>query len=284
MDIQRLVAATGLAGISLTSGVLAQQPASPRPTFEVATIKRTVSVSDGSFVRVQPGGRLSVGNNSLWNIIRNAYRVQGFQIVGGPDWINSERWEIVAKAEGDPPPDQLMAMLQNLLADRFKLVIRREMRDSPIYALVMARPDGRLGPQLHASSTDCAALIAAARASGNTRLPAPPGGGPLCGTRQNRGIMETNATTMADLARNLSTVAGRSIVDKTGLTGNFDLKLTWTAETPARAPGAAAGGPTAEDTVSLFTAIQEQLGLKLDPQHGHVDTLVIDSAERPVED
>ena len=255
-----------------------------RPSFEVATIKRNVSGGDNAFVRAQPGGRLSVGNNSLWNIIRNAYRLQGFQIVGGPDWITTERWDIVAKGEGDPTPPQLLVMLQNLLADRFKLVVRREMRDSPIYALILARPDGRLGPQLHASSTDCAALMEAARASGNTRLPAPPGGGPVCGTRTNRGIMETNATTIADLARNLSSIAGRSIADKTGLTGNFDLKLTWTPETPSGAPGAAAGGPAAEDTVPLFTAIQEQLGLKLDPQRGPVDVLVIDSAERPVED
>jgi uncharacterized protein (TIGR03435 family) len=255
-----------------------------RPSFEAASIKRNVSGSDNAFVRAQPGGRLSVGNNSLWNIIRNAYRLQGFQIVGGPDWITTERWDIVAKGEGDPAPPQLLVMLQNLLADRFKLVVRREMRDSPIYALILARPDGRLGPQLHASSTDCAALMEAARASGNTRLPAPAGGGPVCGTRTNRGIMETSATTMADLARNLSGIAGRSIVDKTGLTGNFDLKLTWTPETPAGPPGAASGGPAAEDTVSLFTAIQEQLGLKLDAQRGPVDVLVIDSAERPVED
>jgi uncharacterized protein (TIGR03435 family) len=255
-----------------------------RPTFEVATIKRTVSTSDNSFVRVQPGGRLSVGNNSLWNIIRNAYRVQGFQIVGGPDWINSERWEIVAKAEGDPAPEQLLVMLQNLLADRFKLVVRREMRDSPIYALVLARPDGRLGPQLLPSSTDCPALIAAARASGNARLPAPSGGGPICGTRMIAGRMTTSATTMADLARNLSPVAGRSITDKTGLTGIFDLTLTWTPELPPGAAGGDAPRPAADDTVSLFTAIQEQLGLKLDPQRGPVDTLVIESAQRPVED
>src|SRR6266850_5669876 len=122
-----------------------------RPTFEVATIKRNVSVSDSVFVRTQPGGRLSVGNNSLRNIIRNAYRLQNFQIVGGPDWINTERWDIVAKADGNTKPEDLLVVLQNLLADRFKLVVHREMRDSPIYALVLARTDGRLGPQLKVS-------------------------------------------------------------------------------------------------------------------------------------
>jgi len=254
-----------------------------RPTFEVATIKRNVSVSDSAFVRTQPGGRLSVGNNSLRNIIRNAYRLQNFQIVGGPDWINTERWDIVAKADGNTKPEDLLVVLQNLLADRFKLVVHREMRDSPIYALVLARTDGRLGPQLKVSSTDCAAMIAAARASGVP--PAPPaGGGPQCGTRMVAGRMLTSSTTMSDLARNLSPIAGRSIVDKTGLTANFDLDLKWTPEPPPGAAGADAPRPAGDDTVSLFTAIQEQLGLKLDPQRGPVDTLVIDSAQRPVED
>lgn len=245
--------------------------AAQRPTFEVASIKRNVEVSDRAFVRGEPGGRLSVGNNTLRNIIRNAWRLQDFQIVGGPDWVNTDRWDIVAKAPDNAPPDRSFVMLQNLLVDRFKLVIKREMRDSPIYALVVARADGRLGPHLKVSTTDCAAIIAAARASG-VPPPPPAGGGPLCGTRTNAGRMMTSSTTMADLARNLSPMAGRSIIDRTGLTANYDLDLTWAPD------------PTAGDGVSLFTAIQEQLGLKLDAQRGPVDTLVIESAGRPTED
>jgi uncharacterized protein (TIGR03435 family) len=256
--------------------------AAQRPTFEVASIKRNIEVSDRAFVRNEQGGRISVGNNTLRNIVRNAWRLQNFQIVGGPDWINTERWDIVAKAADNPQPEQLLIMLQNLLIDRFKLVIKREMRDTPIYALVLARPDGRLGPKIQASTTDCATIIAASRARSGAPPPPPPGGGPLCGTRQTVGRMTTNSTTIADLARNLSQVAGRSIVDKTGLMGSFDLELTWT---PDPQPGAAADArPAGDDTVSLFTAIQEQLGLKLDPQRGPVDTLVIESAARPVED
>ena len=269
-------AALVVAACLALSGPLVAQ----RPTFEVASIKRNVAVNDRAFVRGEPGGRISVGNNSLRNIIRNAWRVQDFQIVGGPDWLNTDRWNIIAKAAGNAPPEQMMVMLQNLLIDRFKLTVRRETREMPIYALVLARPGGALGPKARVSSTDCAAITAAARASG-APPPTPAGGGPLCGTRTAAGRMMTSSTTMADLARNLSPIAGRSIVDKTGLTGSFDLDLTWTPEGPAGpGDGAAAGS----DTVSLFTAIQEQLGLKLDAQRGPVDTLVIDSAERPVED
>src|SRR5947207_14637643 len=107
-----------------------------RPAFEVASIKRNNSGSDNASVRGQPGGRITLTNNTLWNIIRNAWGLQGFQIVGGPDWVNKDRWDIVAKAEGDPPPQQYGAMVQTLLADRFKLVVHRETREMPIYALV----------------------------------------------------------------------------------------------------------------------------------------------------
>jgi uncharacterized protein (TIGR03435 family) len=264
--------------LTLSATVWAQ-----RPTFEVASIKRNVEVSDRAFVRVEPGGRLSVGNNTLRNILRNAWRLQTFQIVGGPDWIETEHWDIVAKAADNPAPEELVVMLQNLLIDRFKLAVRREVRDMPVYALVLARPGGSLGPQAKVSSTDCGPMIAAARAG--TPPPRRADGGPTCGTRMTFGRMQTNSTTMADLARNLGQVAGRSVVDKTGLTGSFDLELTWTQDGPLP-PGAVGDRlpPAPENGASLFTAIQEQLGLKLEAQRGPVDTLVIDSAARPTED
>jgi uncharacterized protein (TIGR03435 family) len=270
-----------LLALTLGSMASAQAPVD-RPSFEVASIKRNVAVSDRAYVRNEQGGRISVGNNTLRNIIRNAWRLQEFQIVGGADWINTERWDIVARAADNPPPEQLLVMLQNLLIDRFKLVVRREARESPIYALVLARPDGRLGPQAKVSSTDCAAVFAAVRA-GNPP-PRPPGGGPMCGTRMNFGRMSTNATTMLDLARNLSVAAGRSVVDKTGLTGFYDLELAWTPDSPPPVAGGDGPPPPPENGPSLFTAVQEQLGLKLDAQRGPVDTLVIESAQRPMED
>jgi uncharacterized protein (TIGR03435 family) len=151
----------------------------------------------------------------------------------------------------------------------------------PIYALVFARADRAFGPKMHASTTDCAALMAEARARGGT----PPGrvnGRVSCGMSINNGRIEMNAETMANLVRNLAPIAGRSIVDKTGLTGGFDLDLTWMPDVPVgNAPDAV---PPANDGPSLFTAMQEQLGLKLDAQRGPVEVLVIDSAARPVED
>src|SRR4030095_9636996 len=141
------------------------------PAFEVASIKENVSASDNASVRAQPGGRVSVSNNSLRNIIRNAYNVQNYQIIGGPDWINTVRWDITAKASDDATPPQLLLMVRTLLAERFKLVIRHESRELPVYALVLARPDGRLGSQLRSSSVDCAAIFSAAQARGGALSP-----------------------------------------------------------------------------------------------------------------
>jgi uncharacterized protein (TIGR03435 family) len=251
-----------------------------RPAFEVATIKQNRTGAENANVRAQPGGRVSVTNNTLYNLVRNAYRLQGFQIVGGPDWIHTDRWDIVAKADGDPPQPMLIDMLKTLLADRFKVVLHNETREMPIFALVLARGDGRPGPQLHASTVDCQALATEARARGGA-FPRAPGGGPLCGTNVGPGRMLASAVTLADFVRNIAPIAGRSVVDKTGLSGLWDLQLTWTADIPQ---GAAENTRAANDGTSLFTAVQEQLGLKLEAQRGPVDMLVIDSAERPVED
>jgi uncharacterized protein (TIGR03435 family) len=235
-----------------------------RPTFEVASIKRNNSGSDGASFNAN-AGFLRITNNPLRNVIRNAWGIQGFQIVGGPDWIDSERWDIVAKAEGNPGP-QLMTMVQNLLSDRFKLVAHKETRELPIYALVFARPDRSFGPKLHASSTDCQKEMTAAIARSG---PPGPNSPLLCGIRSLPGHIELNAAAMNNFIRNLAPITGRSVVDKTGLTGGYDADLTWN---------------DSEEGPSLYTAIQEQLGLKLDAQRGPVDTLVIESAQRPVED
>jgi uncharacterized protein (TIGR03435 family) len=174
-------------------------------------------------------------------------------------------------------------MVRTLLADRFKLVVRHEAREVPIYALVLARTDGTLGAQVRASSVDCAAVFAAAKAKGE--VPAPTTNGrPTCGTRVTRGNMMTTGIAMTDLARNLAPFAGRPVVDKTGLSGVYDLDLTWTPEQGPGPDGTVSQATPSSDGVSLFTAVQEQLGLKLDAQRGPVDVLVIESAQRPVED
>jgi uncharacterized protein (TIGR03435 family) len=260
----------------------AQAPGAP--AFEVASIKENNSASDNASVRALPGGRVSASNNSLRNIIRNAYNVQHYQIIGGPEWITTVRWDINAKAPDDAPPQQLLVMLRALLADRFKLVVREEVREMPVYALILARTDGRLGTQLRASAMDCAALFAAAKAKGETPAPTT-NGRPTCGTRTTRGNMMTTGVTMADLARNLAPFTARPVLDKTGLTGAFDVELAWTPEQGPLGPeGTAAAAPPSTDGVALYTALQEQLGLKLDAQRGPVNVLVIESAQRPVAD
>src|SRR5688572_14064531 len=173
----------------------AQSPAVPKPqaaerlTFEVASIRRNISGDQGSQIRVQPGGQIVVTNNSLYNLIRNAYGTQRFEMVPGaqlPSWIDSDRWDILAKPPADAPQreEQMQLRLRSLLEDRFKLDARREVREMPIYALVVARSDRQLGPQMKRSGDECAAA-ARARAAGEAAAPLPPGG--FCGTRTGNG-------------------------------------------------------------------------------------------------
>lgn len=251
-----------------------------RQGFDVASIKRNLSGNEGSRGRIQPGGRVSFTNEPLRRMILDAYQLQEFQLVGGPDWVTTDRWDVVAKADGDPPIIQVVEMLRTLLADRFQLVTHRETREAPIYALVIARPDHQLGAELHRSSTDCAALAADARARGGTPPPTI-NGRVSCGMNTNTGYLEANAVTMGVFARRISAIADRTVVDKTGLTGNFDLTLRWT---PDASPGADRPTLANNDSPTFFTAVQEQLGLKLESQRDSVEFLVIDSVAHPVED
>ena len=256
----------------------------PRLTFEVASIKRNVSGDQGASIRIQPGGQVIVTNNSLYNLIRNAYGTQRYEMVPGknlPSWIDSDRWDIQAKAPADASEvqERMQLMLRSLLEDRFKVVARREMREMPIYELVVARSDGQLGPQIKRSGDECEAA-ARARSAGNTAPPLPPGG--FCGTRTGNGTVSMKGVPLSNFVRNLGSMTGRFVIDKTGLTGPFDLDLQWRPDLPAGGAAPAPGGQG--DGASLFAAIQEQLRLKLEAKRAPVEVLVIESAERPVED
>ncbi len=261
----------------------AQAPVSSRPSFDVASVKRNTSGAFGASFGGAPG-QVTVRNNTLRNIVRNAYRVQDFQIVGGPAWFDDDRFDIAARAATEAQPDELILMVQELLADRFKLVVHRETRQMPIYALVPTRPGGRPGPRLVTSTTNCAS-----QAPGRSAPPvqAPATERPRCGTRTLPGHMMGGAITMSDLTRNLSNFAGRYVVDRSGFDGRWDLDLQWTPEPglqatlPPNAPHLPSPDPNGP---SLFTALQEQLGLKLDSQRGPVEVLVIDAAEQPSPD
>jgi bla regulator protein blaR1 len=282
------------------------QIAADNPSFEVASIKPNASGDGRVFMQTQPG-RFTATNVTLRLLIRNAYQLQDFQIAGGPSWMSSDHFDIVAKIEDglDAPsgprapgegPSTIQLMIRSLLADRFKLVVHNESKEQPIYALVVARSDGRLGPQLKKSETDCAAQMAAARGQGPGRgspPPAPPqaAGSNPCGVRIGMGNMTVGGATLPQIANSLGIFVGRIVQDRTGLSGAYDFTLNWTPDQmPPRPAGAPPDQPMRVNGVdidpngpSIFTAVQEQLGLKLEPQRGPVTMLVIDRAEKPAE-
>ena len=241
--------------------------------------------SSGSTTRA--GGGYVGTNLTLHQLVTEAYRLRPFQVIGGPGWIKIDRFDINARAPegttGRPDP-----MLRTLLADRFKLRMHTETKEQQVYALIVARPDGRLGLKLTPATQDCAApardggpgsapLGAVARsAEAATRSPC----GMNVNTSGTSGTLTGIGQPLSRLATALSGFAVDGLViDRTGLTGNFDIELQWTPDN-LRSVAAAAGG----DGPSLFTALQEQLGLKLEAARGPVEYLVIDSAEQPTPD
>ncbi len=238
--------------------------------FEVVSIKPNTSGSPSSSTRTPGGGRFVGTNVSARRLVLIAYNLRGLQLSGGPGWLDSDRFDIDARAAEPPTRDSQLQMLRALLADRFKLVVHKETKEQPIYALVLARSDGKLGPKLKPSTLDCSA-------------PAPQPGQSSCGTSTNinneGGIMNGGARSAEEIATTLASfVADRMVVDRTGLNGRFDFELRWTPDN-FQLPSPA--GAAVTDAPSIFAALQEQLGLKLESQRGPVEFLVIDSIERP---
>ncbi|MBI3402450.1 MAG: TIGR03435 family protein [Acidobacteria bacterium] len=301
----RAVSVAGLVGLlALTISPLravgrsqTQTPAAG-PTFEVASVKPNNSGDGRVQIMNQPGGRFTATNVTLRLLIRQAYQLQDSQIVGGPSWLNDDHYDIVAKADGSqletpsvaqargggPTPVQMM--IRAMLAERFNLVVHNESREMPIYALILARSDGKLGPEMKKSEIDCTAVAARGRGPGG-----PPPGGPSgpgqpmpCGIRIGMGTLTMGGASLTQFANSLGMFVGRLVFDRTGLTGGWDLNLTWTPDNMPQRPPGAPDGPIDPNGPSIFTAIQEQLGLKLDSQRGPVDVLVIDKAEHPTPD
>jgi uncharacterized protein (TIGR03435 family) len=289
-----------LASLFAGAAIAAQVPQSTteEPTFEVASIKANKTDAPGGSL-VMPPGRFAATNIPLKVLITNAYQLSFFQIVSGPDWVSTDRFDIAAKVPDGAPPEQTRAMVRTLLRDRFKLAVHMETRDTPIYALVKARTDDRLGPNLKSSTRDCgpiraqraAAIAEVARArGGRVPVPAPPGPNEpvVCQMRvSGRGgstlTYRAGNTTMSALANALRPYVSREVVDKTGLAGEFDFDLQFSP--PPTTGSVDAGIPVAplDDAASVFTALQEQLGLKLESTRGPVELMVIDRAEKPDE-
>ena len=270
-----------------------------QPRFDVVSIKPSPPSATGGGLRTSPGGRVAMVNTTLKGLVTAAYQRFTWdyrEIVGGPSWFNEARFDVLAQASaGLPPvdpdgfPSQLLAMFRTMLEERFRLAVHWETRERPIYHLVFARDDRRLGSRLvpAPATVDCAQAMAA-RLGGERREPRP-GRGQECSLSltSDPGSLQFNAVTMAVLARALGAEgAGREVVDRTGLSGTFDADLLFMPEIAlgGRSLDQIARDPLFQGRVGLFTALQEQFGLKLEPATGQVQVLVIDRAERPTED
>jgi len=273
-----------LTGFAATPQTRAQTP-TPRPEFEVASVKPNTSGTNMVRIMAPPnGGRLTVTNGSLRMLIAYAYKVKNFELSGTQGWMDSERYDVVAKApDGSHGEEQLQLMTRTLLEDRFKLMVHRETKEMPVYALL----PGKNGPKLpEAKEGGCATfgpnLPPPARGPG--QFPPTPCGGFFMGPNR----MEGGKISMKQLVDGLSNILGRPVIDKTGFTGTFDVHLEFSPEGTAFGgglPGMPGGLPPGFDTSgpSIFTAVQDQLGLKLESQKGPAEILVIDHAERASE-
>jgi uncharacterized protein (TIGR03435 family) len=231
------------------------------PTFEVATIKPSNPGQQGKLFAVR-GRQVMTINTTVNDLVAFAYGVHARQIVRGPGWLETDKFDVTGQPdiEGVPNQVQLRKLVQKLLTDRFKLAFHREQQELSIYALVV----GPKGPTLTKSSAD-------------------PNGLPGLLFRGLGSLPASNAT-MADLATVMqSAVLDRPVVDRTGVTGRYDFTLTWTPdETQFASMGIKVPPPPADATApGLFTAVQEQLGLKFEPARAPVDVIVIDRAEHP---
>jgi uncharacterized protein (TIGR03435 family) len=256
--------------------------------FEVISIKRNTT-SDPRIRQLarQPGGRLVGVNAPVKLLIQNGYQLRPYQILGGPGWIDSEGYDIDARAESGKTANaqETLAMLQSLLADRFKLMVHRETRDLPVYVLQL----GKNGLQLPAPKEGSCVTP-----DPNTPPTPPAPGQPprqRCGTAVIS--MSTQGTrilggqiSIAEFARVLSVAVARPVIDKTGFVGTFDADLAFLPDQATSGlpnPGPGLLPPPDPTAVTIFTAIQEQLGLRLESDKGTVEVLVIDSVQRPSE-
>ena len=274
-----------LTALLLASNVplIAQQP-----TFDVVSIKPSPPDAPNRLPRISPG-RVELFNTTLKRLIGMAYSRFPFdsrEIVGGPPWVDSERFDIVATMERPPQLDgtamlgELSVMLRTVVEQRFGVKAHNEQREGDVYKLTYARSDRKTGAGLRQVPDACAAALKELTGA------APPPqrtGPPPCSFGGPPGKLIGTGVTMGMFADFLSGNVGRLVVDRTGLPGSFDIELTFDPSSTAKAPPGAPPGPVSPDDTapSIVTALQEQLGLQLESTRGPIDVLVIDQAERP---
>ncbi|MDR3701928.1 MAG: TIGR03435 family protein [Candidatus Sulfopaludibacter sp.] len=253
------------------------------PEFEVASVKRNSNTPSGRMTfQASAGGRLTVENMPLRLLLQHAYGVRPFQISGGPAWMDSERYDIAAKAGGPVPEKQVVGpMLQALLQNRFGLKLHREMKESPLFNLTQAS----VGKLRTSKSAGCENALPLASSSGTPPLPChqvvlwmSPTGVRLRGEQANTG----------QLAVTLASILGRAVIDQTNFAGTFDLDVEVSLDgLDALMDALGVRSPTTQSpdntAPSIFTALPQQLGLKLTAGRGPVELLVIDHVERPSE-
>jgi uncharacterized protein (TIGR03435 family) len=279
-----------VAALLLASSVslIGQQP-TPQPRFDVVSIKSSPPGAPNRLPRIS-SGRVEIFNSTLKELIRLSYSRFAFdtrEITGGPSWIASERFDIVATMDQQQSgfdstglPTGLDVRLRALIEDRFRVKTHNERREGDVYDLTFARSDKKTSAGLRTVPDMCAAAMK------ELTGPTPPprrSGPPPCSFGGPPGKLIGTGVTMAMFSAVLSMNVGRPVVDRTALTGSFDIELTFDPASAAQAaPGAPPGPvPTDETKPSIFTALQEQLGLKLESTRGPIDVLVVDQAERP---
>jgi uncharacterized protein (TIGR03435 family) len=255
-----------VAALLISVSGISAQTAAPRPkfdAFDVATIKPVdPDAKAGRYIIMQGTNRFVEKAYTLKLLIAAAYDLNPRTISGGPGWMESDHYDIVAVTPGEvrPSHDEQMLMLRNLLTDRFKLAFHREQKVFSIYELTVAKN----GPKLKASA-------------------APPDEPPalISTVYPQRIVMPARNATMSDLARLMQrAILDRPVVDKTGLTGRYDFDLEW-APDETQFGGEVPVAPADAPSPPLFAAMQQQLGLKLEATRGPVAALVVDKAERP---
>lgn len=285
----RAFAAIVLASCAVVGSHARAQSAAKPLAFDVASIKRNKSGNPVGRLQVQTGGRLLINNVSPNTIIATAYgtadaALWDSQIVGGPDWLKTDRFDVEVRPPSGLGVVALRApetreMLRSLLAERFRLSAHREMQSQSVYALVLARNDGGLGKQFRRVDVDCLALLAAQRAAtaSGSKVTAP-----LCSLTGPMGSWVGHGYSVGQLADLIARTVHGLVVDHTGLEGMFDFELSWAPDEPVLSDAAA---PVLDSNKpSIFTALSDQLGLKLEKRNEPVEVVVIDHIERPTED
>jgi uncharacterized protein (TIGR03435 family) len=279
--LPRVAFCSSVVAVTFSCVLFSAQNDTRAEAFEVASIRQNASGERAMTYHMPAGSQLLVTNMPVFEIIKLAYQLQSYQLVDGPGWITAERYDIVAKPpEGiQVTPRTFPLMLRRLLAERFGLTVRGESRPMSVYRLTRLRDDGKLGEKIQQSDLDCEPA-ARGRVNGAAQqaVERPPNrfGTPPCIIAINRGRLGISGLPLSTFVTWLAPMVNRFIVDDSRLTGAWDIDLTYTR------PGA--DPSSASDPPSIFTAIQEQLGLKLESGIAPVDVIVITAISRPTQD